>query len=690
MALYLLLVLFSTISQDFTLAFPGDVSYNCGDGEEYLMCGSPCEPKCSTRYSQTDTCSEPCRPGCYCRDGLVRSSDGYCILPQHCTRPLCNENEVYSDCGSSCPTNCTNYQEVFCTQRCRRGCSCKPGFVRGPDGRCIDPYDCPLTSCGPNEEIVDCVNPCNDCKLRGRCYFQDCKKGCDCIAGYHRNDLGQCIPLGLCNKIAKSCPINEHYVQCVNTCNDCWSYGECSQTYCNPGCDCKPGYFRNQYNDCVPEYQCPISAVNCRENEEYTQCVNPCNDCENKGKCQYSCEAGCDCKKGFYRDEYDICKQHEEYLLCGSACPQTCENYRQRIICTQQCLRGCFCKAGYVRALNGTCVLPRDCPNLSRGALFMKYITYANHNVEIRVKRFNSTSGACPNVCVSGCFCQNGYVKRKDGLCVRPNECPLRNTSICPLREVPYECIPTCRTSCDTLSETDAVCTRECRAGCFCSYNEVRNASGSCIPIRDCPPRLSSNSSNASIQFRRKNTDGEDNETTSHPSTTLNTEKQSTGIPFSSKAPNPTSIAGISSADSLVTTNQVLLSTEQGSTKPLTTVAPESILTTGKKEETLSTKLAGGSSIPALLTTLLTTKTDTSTEPIGTTKEESNSSINTKKDDTVLSSTEKTPCHDLTTKSLSTVAGITMENVTTGTEGKTTPPVSDPLPTGTTENLTTI
>ncbi|XP_023234549.1 chymotrypsin inhibitor-like [Centruroides sculpturatus] len=53
---------------------------------------------------------------------------------------------------------------------------------------------------------------------------------------------------------------------------------------------------------------------------------------------------------------------NEVYRICGTACPDTCENY-QKVVkpCTSQCVKGCFCKYGYVRAPDGLCVLPEEC-----------------------------------------------------------------------------------------------------------------------------------------------------------------------------------------------------------------------------------------------------------------------------------------------------------------------------------------
>ncbi|XP_053693505.1 chymotrypsin inhibitor-like [Sabethes cyaneus] len=53
---------------------------------------------------------------------------------------------------------------------------------------------------------------------------------------------------------------------------------------------------------------------------------------------------------------------NEVFSTCGSACPQTCDNYRLGSLgCGRPCQRGCFCRTGYVRNSVGVCVEPIQC-----------------------------------------------------------------------------------------------------------------------------------------------------------------------------------------------------------------------------------------------------------------------------------------------------------------------------------------
>lgn len=54
------------------------------------------------------------------------------------------------------------------------------------------------------------------------------------------------------------------------------------------------------------------------------------------------------------------CGQNEEYTMCGTACPLTCEKPEVGP-CTLQCVIGCQCKKGYLRHKTGKCVELGDC-----------------------------------------------------------------------------------------------------------------------------------------------------------------------------------------------------------------------------------------------------------------------------------------------------------------------------------------
>ncbi|GIX68938.1 zonadhesin [Caerostris extrusa] len=415
------------------LTFRGNATDFCGEAEEYHTCG-PCEVTCENPFNK-EPCTTPCHPGCFCKPGLLRGQDNKCVPLQECHLLSCGENQEYLECGPSCPLTCSNFQDsVFCTKQCTKGCFCKPGFVLGPNRTCILPQNCPIGPCRDNEMTADCVNPCNTCVQRGSAFSITAVEDVTVSLAFQE----------LLWVVQSQCPTHEHFVPCVNQCNDCWSRGDCEQSECQPGCDCHPGYFRNDNGDCIPETQCIGAEVACGVNEEYTDCVSPCNDCLKQGNCKYHCEYGCDCKKGYFRDSKGICIPAEQCSTAGVEsrncynCRHTCSNDEQYYICMPTC--------------------KTTCANL------------------------NDTTVLCSADCRSGCFCKQGLVRGKDGNCIKPSECSIE----CDNAEMYSSCGPACQVSCANFGKP-IMCTHQCVKGCFCKGGLIRGPRGKCIKPEFCP-----------------------------------------------------------------------------------------------------------------------------------------------------------------------------------------------------------
>ncbi|KAI4494295.1 hypothetical protein M0802_008978 [Mischocyttarus mexicanus] len=57
------------------------------------------------------------------------------------------------------------------------------------------------------------------------------------------------------------------------------------------------------------------------------------------------------------------CPKNSHFTDCGTPCPLTCENYnKQPQPCAFVCMKGCRCKEGFVLYKNGMCVRPSECP----------------------------------------------------------------------------------------------------------------------------------------------------------------------------------------------------------------------------------------------------------------------------------------------------------------------------------------
>lgn len=71
-------------------------------------------------------------------------------------------------------------------------------------------------------------------------------------------------------------------------------------------------------------------------------------------------------KRRIKNTNHDLgCNENEEYIECGTACPQTCLKSSEDG-CFGECVHGCFCKRGYIRNEEHICIRPMNCPNRSK------------------------------------------------------------------------------------------------------------------------------------------------------------------------------------------------------------------------------------------------------------------------------------------------------------------------------------
>ncbi|GIY03099.1 hypothetical protein CEXT_538132 [Caerostris extrusa] len=428
----------------------------CGPDEQYYECTPSCKNNCKTYNNPGVRCA--CGPpGCFCKEGLVKREDGKCVPPNQCddtgnSSEECGDDEEYYDCAPSCGGTCETYNNtatILCLP-CGPGCWCSKGLVKRKDGRCVPPQECnvqPTNECpGVNEEVVPCAKPkfCNTCGIRGNCKLRSCEKGCDCKPGYYRDDNGTCIPESQCPGSTKQCPgVNEEMVPCAKpkSCNTCGIRGNCKLKKCDQGCDCKPGYYRDDNGTCIPESQCPGSTKLCPGvNEEVVPCAKPksCNTCGIRGNCKLKkCDEGCDCKPGYYRDDNGTCipesqcprskklpcPENQTYYDCMPSCKRTCMTYNSTVACsTTECLKGCFCKGDHlVMSKNGECIPPEECPvSCPLNQMYYECMPKCQNRCQ--------PPDVCTADCRSGCFCKEGLLMRDDGRCVRKEVC---DQSIC-------------------------------------------------------------------------------------------------------------------------------------------------------------------------------------------------------------------------------------------------------------------
>ncbi|KAG7309634.1 hypothetical protein JYU34_004112 [Plutella xylostella] len=86
---------------------------------------------------------------------------------------------------------------------------------------------------------------------------------------------------------------------------------------------------------------------------------------------------------------------------------------------------------------------------------------------------------------ITGCICNQGYLRTNDGRCVLPESCPV---PVCGLNEEPSDCIKICAKTCKTRFRSDGrVCRNDvCKQGCKCIEGYLRHDNGSCVPTYEC------------------------------------------------------------------------------------------------------------------------------------------------------------------------------------------------------------
>ena len=160
--LFIIQILFIVLSNFFCLACPLV-------GQVITLGISSCPQDCFRPGNES--CAQLCA-GCACAPPTIADHiTGECVQPEQCTGKLyllyiaiihafmlsciffvflifhlaCPiEGQVYTECGSSCPRTCDNYNDTIgCTADCWQGCECPSGMVIDVERRrCVEPSQC--------------------------------------------------------------------------------------------------------------------------------------------------------------------------------------------------------------------------------------------------------------------------------------------------------------------------------------------------------------------------------------------------------------------------------------------------------------------------------------------------------------------------------------------------------------------
>uniref|UniRef100_A0A0K0DV06 TIL domain-containing protein n=1 Tax=Strongyloides stercoralis TaxID=6248 RepID=A0A0K0DV06_STRER len=390
----------------------------CHPHEIFKKCSSNCEPSCDNRNPR---CNKKCgKPKCECRPDFYRNHMNVCVPLHNCPHNVtyiskisyspkyietiqimndgvngtCNENEVWSECSSSCEPTC-GVTRTICPMNCGPPkCQCNVGFSRYM-GRCIRSDRCPSIS---TETI----------------FSEPSEK-------YYKK-------FTIISEMRKRCGINEQFVQCSSNCEPtCFEKKKkCNRACGPPTCQCKKGYFRNggmciSENECKTTFQVTENYLirgQCRRNEEFVTCSSLCEPTcgeSNQKPCLLKCgEPKCQCKKGYSRIngicietdkcfdrkfiEYEMkifayefgflnliskrnsckipeilekclekpinysCPENEEFKCCGPFQEETCASNLLKKKVKNSCGPSkCVCKEKFYRNSFGKCISVKDC-----------------------------------------------------------------------------------------------------------------------------------------------------------------------------------------------------------------------------------------------------------------------------------------------------------------------------------------
>ncbi|CAH0674072.1 unnamed protein product [Spodoptera exigua] len=498
----------------------------------YKECPNPCPLTCE--HPNPRPCAAMClREGCECDSGYVLDTEsGKCIKLEDCPAPIpstCGTNEVATSCRIDCPPQ--TCESIFTSYNCpptecEPGCNCIDGYLRNSEGVCVPSEEC-FSGCkgDANATAVSCGSACRSTcadpdRSNRACILICLLNECECKQGYILSESGVCIDPKDCPGGSPVCGTNQTYVSCKAGCpteycptDDSRAMIACSIAYpCPGGCACSPGYLYESYENpqCVLASDCP--EVECtRPNEVWdrnpTSCFQErCDERDRDCVDPYPVPPRCVCKKGYYRNESDVCVPASEcpslgckgdlnatLTLCPTPCPSTCAdpNAGSRP-CIEICLpEDCQCNPGYVLNEDGKCIKPEDCgtPETCDGdpnAMFSECPSPCQASCDNP-----DTNQPCIRKCLpSGCVCKPGFIrKKKNGECIKQSSCPVDYGCNGDKNATESDCASACPITCiNRFRENNRVCPAVCRNGCKCKPGYILTDDGGvCVKPKDCP-----------------------------------------------------------------------------------------------------------------------------------------------------------------------------------------------------------
>jgi len=261
---------------------------------------------CGDKWELNDgSCSDTC-------SGSVGiNMDGCSLCSSSSGTQDCPAGMSYSDCGSSCPSECGVPAADFCIFSCSTGCFCDDATLfiqKGPNGNvigCVEQDEC----AGVEPEVDDCDMLLCGCAppFEELATYDDngCKTDCSCV----EPEVEDCSML-LCGC---SPPYEEVATYDDNGCKTDCACVEPEVILCPSCCAAPPS--------CIEGFSPLLGST--EPNENGCTC------------CAWTCERDVD-------EEENVCPEDMTYSDCGSSCPKKCGE-EVMDFCISSCATGCFC-----------------------------------------------------------------------------------------------------------------------------------------------------------------------------------------------------------------------------------------------------------------------------------------------------------------------------------------------------------
>jgi hypothetical protein len=351
--------------------------------------------------------------------------------------------------------------------------------------------------------------------------------------------------LGIAKPATPQCGPNAEFDDCGSVCAPTCARPKVTQIcpeLCITGCFCKEGFLKNFDGECVRRQECgvphpPIQKPTLAAAESIFEPMPgpiiepiPMSMDEVRKPIIEPIPMSNERRKRQLVIPSPLCPQHEVLNMCGPVKQPTCENPEPSMH-AEECVIGCFCEKGYLRNKQDICVPATKCAAAAESIFqpmpgpIIEPVPMSMEEVRkpiiepipiIRMKRqLVIPNPLCPEhevlnmcgpvkqptcenpepsmhaeECVIGCFCEKGYLRNKQDLCVPATKCAAQDNEMKPMppamcgdNEEWRQC-KSCDATCDTPNPK---CPRICLPGCQCKTGHVRVTKNRCeLPQKVC------------------------------------------------------------------------------------------------------------------------------------------------------------------------------------------------------------